>query len=449
MEKCYRNERIVFLADYETKEGIMLANSFRASEIPIDVVSLQDNISVCKFSLSVQEFVAGENCQGRPLYYNEIPIPQEWTVNYGENGLGQITYLGQVRGSIHFLDCEKKYQVESVDWYDLSGKLFATDFYNYYGHRYARTVYDETEKPIIKTWYTLEQKEAIVETLELGVFNYLLDGDNKTFTSSLDMLAYHMKQQRRHIQSVVINSLSTPFFFVNRIQEYIDSCYLFWQEPTRDDIPGNMTSIFSNPMSKIKVIYVQDHEAYSKLIDLGADRNIVKELGYVFHFKKENKGVAKSLICTNSDNIAHIESIIQTLPEMEFHITAITSMSDKLLNLSKYENVKLYPGVKKQQLKQLFIECDYYLDINYGSEICNAVEEAFLHNHILLAFSETIHNRRFVPDDSVFRFDDKDKLIETIKQCMADTLVRDDKILLQKQKGGAECAGKFRTLFLE
>ena len=114
MEKRYRNERIVFLTDYETKEGMMLANSFHASGIPIEVVSLRDNVPVCKFSLSVQEFVAGENCQGRPLYYNEIPIPQEWTVNYGENGLGQITYLGQARGIIHFLDCEKKYQVESV-----------------------------------------------------------------------------------------------------------------------------------------------------------------------------------------------------------------------------------------------------------------------------------------------------------------------------------------------
>ena len=449
MEKRYRNERIVFLTDYETKEGMMLANSFHASGIPIEVVSLRDNVPVCKFSLSVQEFVAGENCQGRPLYYNEIPIPQEWTVNYGENGLGQITYLGQARGIIHFLDCEKKYQVESVDWYDLSGKLFASDHYNYYGHRYARTIYDEAEKAILKTWYTLEQKEAIVETIELGVIDYLLDGEKKIFTSMLDMLAYFVKQHRERFQTIVINSLSTPFFFVNRIQEYIDACYLFWQEPTREDIPGNMKSIFHNSMPKIKRVYVQDHEAYSKLIALGADKNIVKELGYVYHFKKENKGIAKSLICTNSDNLAHIESIIQSLPEMEFHITAITNMSKKLLDLGRYENVKLYPGVKKQQLENLFDECDYYLDINYGSEIVNAVEEAFLHNHLLFAFSETIHNKRYVAADNLYCCEEKERLIETIKQCMVDTIARETRIILQKQKSGAECAEKFRTLFVK
>lgn len=449
MEKSYREKRIVLLVDYETREGIMLVTSFRAAGIPIDVVSLQDNMPANGFALSVQEFVAGENGNGRPLYYNEIVFPQEWTVDYGENGLGHITFQSREKGLVHFFDCEKRYQVESVDWYDLSGKLFASDHYNYYGHRYARTVYDETEKPIIKTWYTLEQKEAIVETLELGVFNYLLDGDNKTFTSSLDMLAYHMKQQRGHIQSVGINSLSTPFFFVNRIQEYIDSCCLFWQEPTRDDIPGNMTSIFSTPTSKIKVIYVQNHDAYSKLIALGADRNIVKELGYVYPFKKENRGAHKSLICTNSDNLAHIESIIQSLPEMEFHITAITNMSKKLLDLGRYENVKLYPGVKKQQLENLFDECDYYLDINYGSEIVNAVEEAFLHNHLLFAFSETIHNKRYVAADNLYCCEEKERLIETIKQCMVDTIARETRIILQKQKSGAECAEKFRTLFVK
>ena len=43
-------------------------------------------------------------------------------------------------------------------------------------------------------------------------------------------------------------------------------------------------------------------------------------------------------------------------------------MSSKLLSLSQYENVKLYPIIKEQTVQTLYQQCDIYLDINEGTK---------------------------------------------------------------------------------
>lgn len=86
-------------------------------------------------------------------------------------------------------------------------------------------------------------------------------------------------------------------------------------------------------------------------------------------YKKENTYQNEALICTNSDRIEGCEELITALPNMRFHITAITEMSSKLMRLEQYPNVMLYPNVRMKKVDELFQLCDYYLDINYESEI--------------------------------------------------------------------------------
>ena len=87
---------------------------------------------------------------------------------------------------------------------------------------------------------------------------------------------------------------------------------------------------------------------------------------------------------------------------MHFYIAAITEMSSKLLSLSHYENVTLYPGASIQKIDGLFDLCDYYLDINHESEIVSAVKQAFLHNQLIVGFEQTLHNKAFVSGEHVF-----------------------------------------------
>jgi len=195
---------------------------------------------------------------------------------------------------------------------------------------------------------------------------------------------------------------------------------LFWQEPARNDIPGNMQMILDGRGTRTDKIMVQKKAAYEKLLALGAPASIVKSLGYIYSFKKENSGKPQALICTNSDRIAKCKELVEALPQMHFHIAAITEMSSKLMSMESYDNVTLYPGVKMAIADELFEKCDFYLDINHEGEILSAVQNAFMHNHLIFAFKETMHNASYVASEHIFKIDETDDLISMLNAVMAD-----------------------------
>lgn len=175
-----------------------------------------------------------------------------------------------------------------------------------------------------------------------------------------------------------------------------------------------MQVILDGHSRRTSKIYVQKKEAYEKLIELGANRDIVKPLGFVYNFEKENGHSNNFLICTNSDRIEKLTELVNALPNMKFHVCALTEMSQKLMSFEKYDNVHLYPGCKASEILNLFNTCDYYLDINYENEIVDATKEAFLHNLLILGFNQTIHNRKYVLPDFVFDANNYQDMIRVI-----------------------------------
>lgn len=89
-----------------------------------------------------------------------------------------------------------------------------------------------------------------------------------------------------------------------------------------------------------------------------------------------NEAKGEALILTRYDQVEKIEELIRELPEVTFHIGANTLMSDKLMNLEKQGNVKLYHGLSQTTLDELWEKCDFYLDINLYGEIRDAVNVA-------------------------------------------------------------------------
>lgn len=175
-----------------------------------------------------------------------------------------------------------------------------------------------------------------------------------------------------------------------------------------------MQVILDGHSRRTSKIYVQKKEAYEKLIELGANRDIVKPLGFVYNFEKENQHTNNILICTNSDRIEKLNELVVCMPNMKFYVCALTEMSQKLMSFEKYDNVHLYPGCKASEILNLFNTCDYYLDINYENEIVDATKEAFLHNLLILGFNQTIHNRKYVLPDFVFDANNYQDMIRVI-----------------------------------
>ena len=135
---------------------------------------------------------------------------------------------------------------------------------------------------------------------------------------------------------------------------------------------------------------------------------------------------------TNSDDIPFIEELIMRHPDYEFHIGAITEMSEKLLSLERYANVALYPTITTSMLDRLFKVCDIYLDINRGGEISNALERAMLHEQLIFAYEETVHRSKFIALENIVPLQQFNELSQILKHMSQDKEEFKARLKLQK-----------------
>ncbi|CEL90780.1 glycosyltransferase [Streptococcus sanguinis] len=95
------------------------------------------------------------------------------------------------------------------------------------------------------------------------------------------------------------------------------------------------------------------------------------------------------LTLTNSDSLEKIEELVQALPDCLFHIAAYSDMSDRLVSLLRYENVRLHRLVLPILLKRLMESCDIYLDINHGNKFQDFLEMVEQKGKPIFAFDST------------------------------------------------------------
>ena len=107
------------------------------------------------------------------------------------------------------------------------------------------------------------------------------------------------------------------------------------------------------------------------------------------------------------------------MPMVTFRIAAVTEMSSKLLALLAYPNVVLYQNASPQKIQELYQQPDLYLDINYGSELLDAVRQAFEHNMLILAFDQTAHNRSYTAPEHLFDVQAVGEMIASIQEALS------------------------------
>lgn len=436
-----RNDMILLL-DYYNTYSEELFHSFQRAGYDCPVVVIEDDGFLpdgvqSVFGFFMGDFSKSKRCPGRPLYFNEIEVPDYWEIS-GDNRSGKVCDLYRERGRIFYTEPKNKRLVKVVDWLDEKGVVRSSDHYNRYGALYARTIFNAKGQKVNKSWFSPDGQEVIMENYVTGDI-ILNKGEEIRFFRSKTAFVLHFLVEARFSQSrLFFNSLSTPFFVSQAMRAEKKRDVLFWQESVYDEIPGNMQMILKGQATRTEHIMVQLPKAYDRLTELGADRKVVHPLGFIYEFKKENKGQPKALICTNSDNIEHCKELVEALPKMEFHIAALTEMSSKLLSMEKYKNVRLYPGAKTVLIDELFEECDYYLDINHESEIVSAVRKAFLHNQLIFAFKETLHNADYVAKENIYKAADFAGMADEVKQCLADSKILEEKLTLQRAAALAE-----------
>ena len=450
MEKLIKVEDTVLFFDSYSLDSKKLHTSFQLAGKDYPVVVIEDDgflpdgvTSVYGYFLG--EFKKGENIPGKPRYFNQITVPEYWEIS-ATNSMGKVHDLNKERARIFYTEPKHKRLVKIVDWYDENGVVRSSDHYNKQGALYARTIFNHKGQKVNKSYFSADGKEIIMENFVTG--NIILNEGEvvRIFGTKKEFVVYFMQKTGLSGCRLFFNTLSTSFFVSQQLEANGKKDILFWQEPRRNDIPGNMQIILQGNATRTGKIMVQKKAAYEKLLELGAKADMLQTLGYIYPFKKEYQHKPEALICTNSDRIAQCQKLVEAFPNVHFHIAALTEMSSKLMSMDSYSNVSLYPGVKSKILDELFEKCDYYLDINHESEIVSAVEKAFLHNHLIFAFKETLHNANYVAEEHIYPMENVDKMIADLKQILEKEDVAKEHLGLQYKFALLEDANRYANL---
>lgn len=407
-------EMPVLLLDNFNEESQMLYQSLKDSGFQGKIVTLSDDGFLPEDVISIYTYYCGKKEGGKPAYFNQIDVPDYWEIKASNTG-GQVFDLNHERAKIFFSTPLHKRLVRVVDWYDDTHVVRCSEHYNQYGFVYARTLFNKQGQLVSRSYYDESGIEKVVENFV--THDIILNQEDKVyfFKDKVQFTLHLFEELQIKPTRLFYNSLSYPFFVSESLEEGLHQDVLFWQEGYREDIPGNMQVILNGQSRRTSHIYVQKKESFEKLVSLGANTDVLRPLGFLYSFKKENQHSNQVLICTNSDHIEKLNELIQALPNMKFHIAALTEMSGKLMNFDRYENVRLYPGAKVAEIDKLFDTCDYYLDINYENEIVDATKQAFLHNMLIVSFNQTLHNAKYVLPNMIFDANDYVKMVEKIQ----------------------------------
>lgn len=183
---------------------------------------------------------------------------------------------------------------------------------------------------VSRSYFDAEGKEKVSENY---VTHTILVNEGKKlhiFKEKVDFIKYVFDAMGIEPNRIFYNSLSTPFFVSEALPDQGKGDVLFWQEDVRPDIPGNMQIILNGQSTRTKTIYVQKKASYEKLIELGASSEVVKPLGFVYSFKKENQHSNRLLICTNSDQIEKLPEMVMACADMVPKILALPFIPSSL-----------------------------------------------------------------------------------------------------------------------
>jgi len=485
-------KNIFFLCETFSEEARKLHESLYNSKVPVRTIVIEDDGYLPEGVESVLEYFLKKNNKNnknnknkvsldRPRFFNEIQVPDYWEIS-ATNSNGAVHDKNKERARIYFTEPLNKRHVKIVDWVDETGIVRYSDHYNSVGALFARTIFNNKGEKVDRSFFDINGKEVIVENYVTRDILVDLNGKIHIFKSKTELVCFFLRKNGfKPEDMIVFNSLSIPFFVSQRMNQLYgisvvhaddgdnvtgekDNSYgqndiLFWQEPTGDEIPGNMKIIYSGAQRKINEgnrigsdtrtgrIFVQNRESYNKLISLGGDPKITKQLGYVYSYIRSNQGRKEVLICTNSDQIESLEYVVETLPEIHFNIAALTEMSSKLMSMSSHHNITLFPGIKEKTLDSLFEKCDFYMDINSGNEIVSAVKRAYYNNMLITGFEETVHNKEYIASKHIYGKNQKDKLVGLISSAATDIEFLTAELEIQRNYALESSPEMYRSVF--
>ncbi|MGX7052148.1 accessory Sec system glycosylation chaperone GtfB [Leuconostoc palmae] len=432
---------MINLFEYIDEKASDLLWSLNDSNIKNKSVVVFDNGWLNENIISPFSFYSSaySNTNGKPLFFNDVPVPRFWGIR-GNDQLAEIYNDDAIMGKIFYHEGRV---VERVEWWHNSGETKFIDYYNKFGHLFAKT-YFHGNKPTQKSYFSPSNKEIIIHNLQTDQILLNTDRSPQLFSSVTDFVCFFIKNnlEIKDYERIIYNSLSIPLFVINQLGKDVKAA-LIWDEPMPQGIPGNMMNILTNYDSNTRRIFFQRQSDIRELQKNTHIRrkNIVSYLGklYAYHSVLPKKTVKDSaVIVTNSDSIWHLQELVEALPNIQFKIMALTEMSQKLMHFEMYHNVNLVPAATVNDILNSVNKSDYLLDINDGTEVLNVLKQGFLSHTLIFAAKSVAHNLNYVSENNIFSDNHYQMMIDKISQTADNSLAFDEALAKQENLFGIQ-----------
>ena len=416
------------------------------AKINIPSVAIHDNGFLPEEIDSPIKFYCGFRKEGHPLYFDKVPLPKYWRIEAtGQNA--NVYDLNHKRAEIIYNSTDNTREVTEVRWLDDNGAISWIEHYNNVGQLFAKTFYNQG-KATLRKYFNQSGKEVIVQNLEVGDIFLNYRWCHKHFANIAEFVVFYLKERKYNLDHIFYNTLNESLS-VSLGVDTAGGDIMLWHEPTGNALPGNMDFLMKTK-TRTKYIFFQNYREWQKSKSLiPEDTGNVKFdfFGMVYPHPRSNQLRRKALIMTNSDQIEHLKEVVEAMPDIEFNIAAVTTMSDKLLAFKKYANVKVYPNVSRKKTVELFNEWDVYFDINHQNEILNSVRIAFEQNMLIVGFNNTLHQPKYISEKAVFAPDNVQGMKELVETSLNDRIIMKDNIDYQRKMAGDISVDEFKKTF--
>ncbi|MCH3922669.1 accessory Sec system glycosylation chaperone GtfB [Limosilactobacillus sp.] len=419
--------------------------SQRRAGLTIPTVVMHDNGFLPDEVDSPIKFFGRYDSQRPPLYFDRLPVPAYWRV-VGDQQAAAIYQLSEKRADIVYWQPENRQRtVQLVQWRGRGGDILWVDHYNRHSYRFARTVYDH-QQPTLRQYFAADGSTFLTINLLTGTVALIYQQHRHFFNDYVEFVRFYLELRGYPLDQILYNTLNESYRLALSLSAAGQDT-LFWHEPVKGELPGNMVNLMQNQTRTRHIVFQRYRDWQRYRAQLTSSQVDFHYLGMVYPVKRQNQDRPRALIATNSDQLEQLTTLVQELPEVHFDIMAVTEMSAKLLAFRKFANVSLYPNVTDQQAARLWQAADFFLDINHGAEILQALRRAFEENQLILGFDSTLHAPQLVSPANVFAPKDAAKLAQQIRVALASPTRLQELLTEQRQLASAVTAEDYQQLF--
>ena len=360
----------------------------------------------------------------KPLFWLDLDASTYWSFQVQGIKRGKIVNLEEHIADVYFREPVEEQCIDRIEWVR-NNEVYATDYYDGSGIRYAEAVIEHGSESLVK-YFDPYGKPAITVWTSNGFVAVKKERQEELYESQEELNRAFLKDFLSDRKD------NTVFFYEPGLHRFIPEgtrCALFITDQIPDELKDQT---FRESLSLIVTGRPGIVQPVRQLCGEGGSPKIL-ETGTIID-KAVKHPARDALIVTRSQYIEQLQSLVEGLPELHFHIAAGTMMAPGLMEFGKYDNVTLYPNMPRQKILKLMENVAFYLDINHYLEYEGIVWAAQRMDRLVYAFENTVHQRESMPSEHIYPLEEANRMIADISRAMFDPNWLWESLEIQRQR---------------